>query len=418
MKPLVLLLLFASSAAAAAPPAGRDVDIIASDGTGLKATYFAAARPGPAVLLLHMCITTRESWEPVARQLSAAGISALTIDNRGFGESGGPRFDPGKPEQQRQLNEKWPGDFDAAFAWLAAQPGVDKGRIGLGGGSCGVHNAVSLASRHPEVRSLVLLAGGTDSAGLRYLDANAWLPIFSAAAADDQFDSQAPQLMRWFAEVSGNPRNRFVGFTDGRHGTEIFGPHPELPRQIVAWYVDTLVKSPANPTARFTRRKTAISEFWAVATQRNAAANATRLFRDARQRDPNAFLFPEFVLNQLAYARLQGGDTDDAVELFKLNVEAYPTSANAQDSLADGYVARGQNDLAIAAEQKCLDLLPADKINDQFKAALRRSAEEKLAKLKAKTIGPAPGRWWFANQSVPSSEALSLHTLSVNARRR
>ena len=418
MKPLLLLLIFASSAAAAAPPAGRDVDIIASDGTGLKATYFAAARPGPAVLLLHMCITTRESWEPVARQLSAAGISALTIDNRGFGESGGPRFDPGKPEQQRQLNEKWPGDFDAAFAWLAAQPGVDKGRIGLGGGSCGVHNAVGLASRHPEVRSLVLLAGGTDSAGLRYLDANAWLPIFSAAAADDQFDSQAPQLMRWFAEVSGNPRNRFVGFTDGRHGTEIFGPHPELPRQIVAWYVDTLVKSPANPTARFTRRKTAISEFWAVATQRNAAANATRLFRDARQRDPNAFLFPEFVLNQLAYARLQGGDTDDAVELFKLNVEAYPTSANAQDSLADGYVARGQNDLAIAAEQKCLDLLPADKINDQFKAALRRSAEEKLAKLKAKTFGPAPGRWWFANQRVPSSEALSLHTLSVNASRR
>ena len=131
-------------------------------------------------------------------------------------------------------------------------------------------------------------------------------------------------------------------------------------------------------------RKTAISEFWAVATQRNAAANATRLFRDARQRDPNAFLFPEFVLNQLAYARLQGGDTDDAVELFKLNVEAYPTSANAQDSLADGYAARGQNDLAIAAEQKCLDLLPADKINDQFKAALRRSAAEKLAKLKAR----------------------------------
>jgi tetratricopeptide (TPR) repeat protein len=150
--------------------------------------------------------------------------------------------------------------------------------------------------------------------------------------------------------------------------------------------VDTLVKSPANPAARFTRRKTAMADFWAVATQRNAAANATRLFRDARQRDPSVVLFPEFILNQLAYARLQGGDTDDAVELFKLNVEAYPTSANAQDSLADGYAARGQDDLALAAEQKCLDLLPTDKIDDRTKAALRQAAEQKLAKLKAKSF--------------------------------
>jgi dienelactone hydrolase len=391
MKRLILLLMFVSPAAAA-PPAGRDVDIIAPDGIALKATYFAAARPGPAVLLMHMCITTRISWEPVAQQLSAAGISALTIDNRGFGESGGPRFDPGKPEVQRQLNEQWPGDFDAAFAWLVAQPGVNKSHIGAGGGSCGVNNAVKLASRHPEVRSLVLLAGGTDSAGVKYLDENPWVPILSAAAADDEFDSEAPQLMRWFAEVSGNSRNRFIGFKDGRHGTEIFGPHPELPRQIVAWFVDTLVKSPTDATARFTRRKTATSEFWAVATQRGAAAKAARLFRDARTRDPRAFLFPESILNQLAYRRLQDGDTDDAVELFKLNVEAYSTSANAQDSLADGYAAHGQNDLALAAEQKCLDLLPADRINDQFKAALRQAAEQKIATLKAKSFGQAPGR--------------------------
>ena len=74
------------------------------------------------------------------------------------------------------------------------------------------------------------------------------------------------------------------------------------------------------------------------------------------------------------------------MELFKLNVEAYPTSSNAQDSLADGYAARGQHDLALAAEQRCLDLLPADTINDQFKAALRQAAEEKIAKLKVKAF--------------------------------
>jgi dienelactone hydrolase len=388
MKSIAIVLLVASSAAAQS--ASHDVDITAPDGVRLKGTYFAAApvgpgKVGPAVLLLHMCNTTRASWQPVAQQLAAAGISALTIDNRGFGESGGPRFEPANAAVQRELNQKWPDDFDAAYAWLVAQAGVDKARLGVGGGSCGVNNAVQLASRHPEVRSLVLLAGGTDYAGVQSLNHHAWVPIFTAAAADDQYDSHAPELMRWFAEFTANPRNRFVGFKDGRHGTEIFAPHPELPRRIVEWFSDTLVRSVANPRDTFTAKKTPASDFWAAASQKGGGARATQLFRQARQRDRNIFLFPESILNQLAYARLQSGDNDDAVELFKLNVEAYSTSSNAHDSLADGYIALGQNDLALAAEQRCLELLPADTINEAFKAQLRQAAEQKIAKLRGKT---------------------------------
>jgi tetratricopeptide (TPR) repeat protein len=193
-------------------------------------------------------------------------------------------------------------------------------------------------------------------------------------------------LMRWIAEVAGNPRNKFVGFKDGKHGTEIFAPHPELPRDIVAWFNDTLVKNVGSPdAAAATVRTGPLLEFWTLAQRRGSGvAPAVQAFHDARRRDPQAFLFPEFMMNQLAYARLQGGDLDDAVELFKLNVEAYPTSANAYDSLADAYIARGQNDLALAAEQKVLELLPNDTINEQFKAQLRQAAEQKIAKLKGK----------------------------------
>jgi len=394
MKSFAVFLLVAASAAA--QPAPRDVDITAPDGTRLKGTYFATqelpagASAKPGVLLLHMCNTTRVSWQPVAQQLAAAGINALTVDNRGFGDSAGPRFDGAAPNVQRELNQKWPADFDTALAWLEAQPGVSKDGIGVGGGSCGVKNAVQLARRHPEVRSLVLLAGPADTDpanadGLNYLVTHAWLPIFTAAAADDQYDPHFPEMMRWLAEITGNPRNRFVGFKDGRHGTEIFGPHPELPRQIAAWFEDTLIKSPANPAVSFTPKKTPISEFWAAANQRGGAGRAAQLFRQARQRDPHAFLFPEFPLNLLAYSKLQsadGGGKDDAIELFRVNTEAYPKSANAQDSLADGYLALGRNDLALAAEQKCLELLPADTSNEQFKAQLRQVAEQKIAKLK------------------------------------
>jgi len=411
LLPVLLLCAFSAAFAQSQP---RNVDLTASDGTKLKATYFAAAKPGPAVILLHMCNTDRRSWESVGQQLSAGGINALTIDNRGFGESGGPRAENAPPDVQQQVRAKWPADFDAAFEWMLSQPGVDKTRIGAGGGSCGVDNVVKLASRHPEVRSLVLLAGAIDPDGLRFLQQNAWIPLFTAAAADDEYDSQAPEMMRWFAEFTGNARNKFMGFQNGRHGTEIFGPHPELPKQIVAWYVDTLLKHPADAHASFTPKTTPVTEFWDAANQPGGAARAAKIFHDARKRDANAFVFPEFILNVLAYQRLQAAGInagaippsstapakvsegtatqakDDALELFKLNVEAFPTSANAEDSLADGYLALGQTDLALAAERKCLELLPADKINDQFKSQLRQAAEHKIAKLKqsAGTSGP------------------------------
>ena len=254
-----------------------------ADGAALKATYYAAAAPGPAVLLLHMCNTTRQSWDPVGRQLSAAGIHALALDYRGFGDSPGDRFNVLEaPQRQTLVADTWPGDIDAALAYLQSQPGVDKTRVGTGGGSCGVQQAVQLARRHPQVRSLVLLAGGTDRAGLAFLQRTQWMPVFAAAAADDQFDPEAPQSMQWLAELSGNPRNRFVGFADGRHGTEIFEPHPELVTQIVEWYVDTLIKAPADPSTVPSSRTTPATEFWSALHGSGGVAKAVELFHDAR----------------------------------------------------------------------------------------------------------------------------------------
>jgi pimeloyl-ACP methyl ester carboxylesterase len=381
---LPLLFVLTAVPASADPAAPRTVEITAPDGVTLKATYYAASTPGPAVMLLHMCNTDRRSWEPLGGQLSAAGIHTLALDYRGYGESAGARFDALSPqERQKLVTDKWPGDVDAALAYLVSQPGVDKARLGAAGGSCGVTQAVRLATRHPGVKSLVLLAGPTDRAGREFLRRTTWLPIFASAAADDQFDANAPESMRWLTELSGNPRNKFVGFADGKHGTEMFVPHPELPQQIVAWYVDTLVKAPADPAVAITPTKTPASEFWAILDQPGGVARAVQVFHDARQRDPHVFLFPEFDMNQAGYERLQAGQSKDAIELFKLNAEAYPTSANAQDSLGDGYFADGQHALALAASQKCLALLPSDKNTEQVKNGIRQSAEQKIAKITA-----------------------------------
>lgn len=376
-------LIFASPALAQGPPAARDVDVTAADGTRLKATYYPSATPGPAVLLLHMCNTTRKSWEPLGPQLAAAGVHALAVDYRGFGDSGGDRFDTLAPaDAQRIVTGTWPGDVDAAYDFLVAQPGVDKTRIGAAGGSCGVTQAVHLARRHPEVRSLALLAGALDLQGIAFVTETPWLPIFAAAASDDQYDANAPDTMRWILALSGNPRNKFSGFKDGKHGTEIFGPHPELPKQIVAWYTDTLVTAPADPNATVAVKNTPVREFWRKAVSPTGVSDAAQMFYTAAQRGDRVALFSEGQLNQLGYFHLQAGRANDAIRLFRLNTIAYPSSANTYDSLADAYLANGQNELALRMSEKALALLPKDRSSEARKNAIRESAEQKIAKLK------------------------------------
>jgi alpha-beta hydrolase superfamily lysophospholipase len=41
------------------------------------------------VLLFHQTNRERKAWNDVAAQLAMAGINTLTLDMRGFGESGG-----------------------------------------------------------------------------------------------------------------------------------------------------------------------------------------------------------------------------------------------------------------------------------------------------------------------------------------
>jgi dienelactone hydrolase len=382
--PVFLLLLSSCAFAYSETAPHKDVDIVSADGTKLRATLYPAQHPGPAVLLLHMCNTTRKSWQPVASLLSSGGISALTIDNRGFGESGGPRYEGASPQVVAQIEKSWLADFDAAYQYLSSQPGIDNSRIGVAGGSCGVNNAIGVAERHSSVKALVLLAGGTDLNGLDFLVQHPWIPLFTAAASDDEYIHGAPELMRWFSEVTENPRNQFVGFKDGRHGTEIFGPHPELEREIVAFFQETLVKSPVDPNAPFTPRRTQAAEFWKLAEHRGDAKRAEEMFEAVHQRDRNAVVFPEYMMNLLGYDRLQKGDPGEGLILLKLNTEAYPESANTWDSLSDAYIANGKTDLALSTEERCLQVLPTDPApNAQFKTELRKAAEQKIERLKS-----------------------------------
>jgi cytochrome c-type biogenesis protein CcmH/NrfG len=66
----------------------------------------------------------------------------------------------------------------------------------------------------------------------------------------------------------------------------------------------------------------------------------------------------ENVINSLGYAFLQEKNPSSAVVLFKLNTKAYPDSANAWDSLGDGYEAANDIEDARMAYARSVELNP------------------------------------------------------------
>jgi dienelactone hydrolase len=371
----------ALSASAQETPAPREVNLVALDGTKLKATYFAAAKEGPGVLLMHQCNQQRKKWDELAEKLAAAGIHVMTVDYRGFGESGGtPFLDIPGPERAQTVREKWPGDMDTAYAYLVSQKGVTRRIAGAGGASCGVNEAIQLARRHPEVKSLVLLSGNTNLDGRNFLRKSTQVPILLSAAGDDP---GAVELMEWLYALSPNPGSRFVRYQTGGHGVDLFAPHRELPDMIAEWYVQTLAKTPGEAPAVETRRATPEEvKSLNLLDEPGGAAKVLDRLNETRKKDPQVNLFNEGTANVIGYEHLQAGDTKDAIEIFKLNVVAYPNSPNVYDSLADGYVADGRKDLARENAKKALALLSSDTADDEARRkAIQESAEGKLKQL-------------------------------------
>lgn len=81
-------------------------------------------------------------------------------------------------------------------------------------------------------------------------------------------------------------------------------------------------------------------------------------YRDFKSAPANKFANTERETNALGYRLVAAKRFADAIEIFKLNVESYPASANAFDSLGEGYLMAGNKDEAIKSYKKALDLDP------------------------------------------------------------
>jgi len=87
--------------------------------------------------------------------------------------------------------------------------------------------------------------------------------------------------------------------------------------------------------------------------------------------------FEEASINALGYQLLNTSRIADAIAVFRLNVEAFPASANVYDSLGEAYMKNGDAENAVANYERSLELNPGNENAQQMLETLRAGDAER-----------------------------------------
>lgn len=223
---LALVLLAVCVSAGDAHAAGRPVTLSSADGVTIAGEYFeTAARPAPAVLLVHMLSRNKSEWGSLPDRLRDAGMTVLAIDLRGHGQSSG------SAENLPAMIQ----DVRAAAQWLVTRPNVRGDVMAIVGASLGASLALLASGDVPQVRAIALLSPSLDYRGLRTdvglvkrLGARS---IWMAASAEDPL---ALRTMRDFAAEASGPREQHMSSV-AAHGTVLLDRDADVGRALVDW---------------------------------------------------------------------------------------------------------------------------------------------------------------------------------------
>lgn len=215
----------------------EQVTFTTSDGIVIAGTLYPAGPGSPAVLCLHQWRSERSEFAPFARKLQAAGITALTIDMRGYG--GSTKTSKGATVEPGRITA---ADIDAAMAFLRTHKSVDAGRMGLLGASYGSSNAIIYAADHAEIRAVALLSPGlnyhkvlpTEPAVTRY----GKRPLLAIAGSEDMRSVEAVARFRDIAGMSITTKL----FENGGHGVELFAAHAASADMVLQFFQKNLKK--------------------------------------------------------------------------------------------------------------------------------------------------------------------------------
>ncbi len=119
--------------------------------------------------------------------------------------------------------------------------------------------------------------------------------------------------------------------------------------------------------------ETMIGQSVTNALLQEATPDGAAAYRQIEQQHPN--VASESFFNRLGYNLLRAGKSAAAIAIFKLNVDRYPESGNAYDSLGEAYLATDRLEQALKNYRQALDMNP----ESQNARRMVQMIEERLA---------------------------------------
>jgi len=229
-------------------PAQEIVRLEAADGQPLVGTYHAptgAARGG--VLLLHMYMSNRGAWRPLAPRLAASGFHVLSLDLRGHGKStedkAGKRIDISREvtKQPRQNPFLLMHQDARAGLDLLVQKGAPKERLAIVGASVGCSVALHAAKEYGKlVSAAVLLTPGTNYLGVPSLEHATSFgdrPVL-ILSSEEEADLGARPIQ---ARIDSKKSELRILRERGIHGTRMLGRVDAIEADIIQWLQQAMV---------------------------------------------------------------------------------------------------------------------------------------------------------------------------------
>ena len=293
-------------------------------------------------------------------------------------------------------------DLEYAMGVMHDLPDVHADRLSVMGHSMGGVAALILQMRNTEVDAVVGLDATyaaprlveTFTKSLYYNPKKMRVPLLDLRRPSDQLDFSGIDSLkysdRYLLELPGMFHTSFT--TDPmiirRFPTTILGIDPEIGvrgYQVVCRYVlnflNAFLKS-ENGGLKFLSSKpesTGIPEgvvrtrfvkgleapptepeFARIVAQ-EGLQRAIEIYNRLKKAEPQQEIIKESILNNLGYEYLANRQLAQALDIFKLNVEAHPKSGDAYDSLAEAYMVSGDKSLAIKFYKRSVELNPNNK---------------------------------------------------------
>jgi len=350
--------------------------------------FYEMAGTGEPMVLVHDGILHRETWNEEFDNF-ARGHRVIRYDRRGYGRS---------PKPEKSFSNV--DDLHTLFVQLGIDSAI------LVGMSAGGGLAIDFTLEYPRLVKDLILVGAVVS-GFGYTD-----HMYNRGGHLEQSDLAGEEIYRKFwtekdpytilpqnigarkkvaALLEQNPHNfneaNYNYLKQPRRPALKFLDEIKIPVLIVVGEYDIpdvhahagaiqagipgaqriIVRNAAHhvPTEQpevfinLVRNFLSESKFFKVLDD-DGVDDAVKFFEQLRTNNPDAFVFSEQRMNVMGYTLLQSGNVDNAVKLFKLNIEAYPQSANAYDSYAEALLARGDTTLVIENYKKSLELNPSN----------------------------------------------------------